>query len=83
MEGEGRRTEAASSAASAAKRGALSFYVSLEEGWQYVKAFFTFQVKKLTAKSEKEASEADIQQARMQVEATDEAERKRYELNKT
>ncbi|KAG0453118.1 hypothetical protein HPP92_025782 [Vanilla planifolia] len=64
------------------KKEALSLTASLKEGLLYVKAFFTGQVKKLTARNEKEASEAGLQEARMQVEATDEAERRRNELHK-
>ncbi|KAG0454176.1 hypothetical protein HPP92_025480 [Vanilla planifolia] len=48
------------------KREALSLTATLKEGLLYVKAFFTAQVKKLTARNEKEASEAGLQEARMQ-----------------
>jgi hypothetical protein len=38
------------------------------------------QVKKVKARNEKEASEADMQTAKAQVEATDEAEAKKKQL---
>lgn len=38
------------------------------------------QVRKVTARSEEEAAEADMRAAKMQVEATDEAEAKKKQL---
>lgn len=38
------------------------------------------QAKKLTARNEKEASEADLQAAKMQIDATNEAEETRKKL---
>ncbi|XP_020600220.1 uncharacterized protein LOC110039483 [Phalaenopsis equestris] len=64
------------------KKEALLFASSLKKGWQYVEAYFRGQAMSLTARTEKEASEAELQKAKMQVEATDEAERRRIELNK-
>ncbi|KAK8963819.1 hypothetical protein KSP40_PGU003416 [Platanthera guangdongensis] len=63
------------------KKEALSLSASLQEGWQYVKAYFTRQAKRMTAKNEKEASEADLEEAKTQVEATNEAERRKSQLN--
>ncbi|KAL8166115.1 hypothetical protein V2J09_007614 [Rumex salicifolius] len=57
------------------KKECLSTFVSLQEGFTYVKAFFVGQGKKLTAKNEDEAAAADLETSKMQVEATDAAER--------
>ncbi|KAH1095153.1 hypothetical protein AAZX31_14G169100 [Glycine max] len=43
----------------------LSFAASLQEGFQYVKAFFVGQVKTITARNEKEASEAELEATKM------------------
>ncbi|KAG1359624.1 hypothetical protein COCNU_08G010700 [Cocos nucifera] len=75
---EGREGE--SSWMSKMKKGGISFVTSLKEGWRHAKATLIGQVKKLTAKNEKEASEADLQAAKMQVEATDEAENQKKQL---
>ncbi|KAB2628730.1 hypothetical protein D8674_033525 [Pyrus ussuriensis x Pyrus communis] len=56
------------------KNDCLSFVVSLQEGFRYVKACFVGQAKKLTARNEQEATEAELQTAKMQVEAADAAE---------
>ncbi|KAM1014301.1 hypothetical protein TB2_044125 [Malus domestica] len=56
------------------KNDCLSFTVSLQEGFRYVKACFVGQAKKLTARNEKEATEAELQTAKMQVDAVDAAE---------
>ncbi|KAI0510033.1 hypothetical protein KFK09_010633 [Dendrobium nobile] len=64
------------------KKEALLVGSSLKKGWQYVLAYFTGQTMRLKARTEKEASEAELKKAKMQVEATDEAERRKNELNK-
>ncbi|MCL7050545.1 hypothetical protein MKW94_023330 [Papaver nudicaule] len=56
------------------RSGFLSFTASVQEGFEYVKAFFVGNTKKLLAKNEKESSEADLQTAKMQVDATNAAE---------
>ncbi|CAN6584244.1 unnamed protein product [Malus baccata var. baccata] len=56
------------------KNDCLSFTGSLQEGLRYVKACFVGQAKKLTARNEQEATEAELQTAKMQVEAADAAE---------
>ncbi|CAN6584239.1 unnamed protein product [Malus baccata var. baccata] len=56
------------------KNDCLSFTVLLQEGFRYVKACFVGQDKKLTAGNEQEATEAELQTAKMQVEAADAAE---------
>lgn len=43
--------------------------------------YVMMQVKKMTAKSEKEAAEADLQAAKMQVEAADAAEDSKNQLS--
>ncbi|GAV85398.1 hypothetical protein CFOL_v3_28835 [Cephalotus follicularis] len=63
------------------KKKCLSLTVSLQEGFRYVKAFFVGKAKKMTARNEKEASAADLETAKMQVEAADEAEDKKKKLN--
>ncbi|KAK9270343.1 hypothetical protein L1049_025922 [Liquidambar formosana] len=65
------------------KKDCISFGASLQEGFGYVRAFFVGQAKKLTARNEKEATKADLQAARMQVEATDAAEDTKNRLNKS
>ncbi|KAF8404743.1 hypothetical protein HHK36_009632 [Tetracentron sinense] len=66
------------------KKDCLSFTTSLQQGFRYFKAFLVGQAKKMTARNEEEASEADLQTAKMQVEATDAAEdtKKRLHLVK-
>ncbi|GMP80578.1 hypothetical protein CsSME_00035618 [Camellia sinensis var. sinensis] len=56
------------------KKGCLSFGVSLQEGFGFFKASLFGLTKKMTARNDKEATEADLQTAKMQVEATDAAE---------
>ncbi|CAL9112435.1 unnamed protein product [Musa textilis] len=64
------------------KKGLVSLTASLEEGLQDAKASVTGLVKKATAKNEQEASEADLQTAKMQVEAADAAENKKKQRQK-
>ncbi|XP_021903577.1 stress response protein NST1 isoform X2 [Carica papaya] len=66
--------ETTSSVMSRVKKGCLSLSVSLQEGFRDFKAFFIGQAKKLTARNEKEATEADLATAKMEVEAADDAE---------
>lgn len=63
------------------KKGALDAATTIRLIAQYTTIFITSQVKKLGAKDEKEMMEADLQEERMQVDATDaaEAERKKHE----
>ncbi|RZS23653.1 hypothetical protein BHM03_00056617 [Ensete ventricosum] len=61
-------------------KGLVSLAASLEEGLQDAKASVTGLVKKATAKTEQEASEADLRTAKMQVEAADAAEKKKKQL---
>ncbi|KAF8404745.1 hypothetical protein HHK36_009634 [Tetracentron sinense] len=57
------------------KKDCLSFTTSFQQGFRYFKAFLVGRrAKKMTARNEEEASEADLQTAKMQVEATDAAE---------
>ncbi|XP_042490899.1 uncharacterized protein LOC122070768 [Macadamia integrifolia] len=63
------------------KKGWIYFTTSLEEGFQTFKASLIGQVKKMSAKDEKEASEADLQTAKMQVEAADAAEETKKRLD--
>ncbi|KAL5705481.1 hypothetical protein ACHQM5_023779 [Ranunculus cassubicifolius] len=74
--------EEESSVLSSAKKGFLSFTTSVQEGFRHMKATIVGQAKKITARNEKEASEADLQTAKMQVDATNEAEetKKRLEM---
>ncbi|CAA2991241.1 uncharacterized protein LOC111386891 [Olea europaea var. sylvestris] len=62
------------SAMSRLKKRCLSCAVSVGEIFRYLKAIAVGQTKKMMAKTEKEATEADLQTAKMQVEAADEAE---------
>ncbi|XP_011098641.1 uncharacterized protein LOC105177259 [Sesamum indicum] len=62
------------SAAHYAKKRCLSLAASLGEGVGYLKASVVGLSKKLTAKTEKEATDADLQTAKMQVQAADHAE---------
>ncbi|XP_050378520.1 uncharacterized protein LOC126795815 [Argentina anserina] len=77
------RKQAEISGVSRMRRECLSFTVSLQQGFGYVKAFFVGQAKKLTARNEKEAAEADLLTAKMQAEATDAAEDTKNRLNKS
>ncbi|XP_057794191.1 uncharacterized protein LOC131010606 [Salvia miltiorrhiza] len=56
------------------KKGFVAFGASLEEGFGYVRAAVVGFTKKLTAKSEEDATAADMQAAKMQVAAADRAE---------
>ncbi|KAL3733042.1 hypothetical protein ACJRO7_022549 [Eucalyptus globulus] len=73
--GSGRRgtTPPSESAMSRAKE-CLSFAVSVQEGLRYVKALLLGQAKKMRARNEREATEADLRTAKMQVDAADAAE---------
>ncbi|KAJ4701492.1 hypothetical protein OWV82_024728 [Melia azedarach] len=64
------------------KKDCLFFATSLQEGFQYVKALFIGLAKKATARNEKEATEADLQTAKMQVEAADSAEETKKRIDK-
>ncbi|XP_038886259.1 uncharacterized protein LOC120076486 [Benincasa hispida] len=68
----GRKQEA--SVMDGVKKGWRFFCASSQETLRYVKAFFVGWGKKMTAKSEKEAAEADLKTAKMQVQATEAAE---------
>ncbi|VVB01056.1 unnamed protein product [Arabis nemorensis] len=65
------------------KTSCLSMVVTFQEGFSYVKAFFVGQIKKLTAKNEKEATDAQLTETKMQVEATDEAENAKKRLHQS
>ncbi|BAT81686.1 hypothetical protein VIGAN_03147600 [Vigna angularis var. angularis] len=56
------------------RRSCLSFAASVQEGFRYVKAFFVGQVKTITARNEQEASEAELEATKKQVDATDAAQ---------
>ncbi|KAL1540226.1 hypothetical protein AAHA92_24608 [Salvia divinorum] len=56
------------------KKGLVGFGASLGEGFGYAKAAVVGFTKKLTAKSEEDATAADLQTAKMQVAAADHAE---------
>ncbi|XVF39674.1 hypothetical protein PTKIN_Ptkin01aG0052200 [Pterospermum kingtungense] len=62
------------SARSQIKKHILAFGVSLQEGFGYVKAIIVGQAKKLKARNEQEATAAELQSQKMQVEAVNEAE---------
>ncbi|KAL3514295.1 hypothetical protein ACH5RR_027012 [Cinchona calisaya] len=78
-----KRREGSSSGAYNIKRECLSFTTSLQEGFRYIKAIFVGQAKKITAKNEKEATEADLLASKMQVDAADEAENTKKKLDKS
>ncbi|KAG7574094.1 hypothetical protein ISN44_As09g023130 [Arabidopsis suecica] len=65
------------------KTNCLSVAVSCQEGFSYVKAFFVGQTKRLTAKNEKEATDAHLTETKMQVDATDEAENAKKRLHQS
>ncbi|RDX74412.1 hypothetical protein CR513_45847, partial [Mucuna pruriens] len=65
------------------RKSCISFAASLQEGFRYVKAFFVGQVKTITARNEKEASAAELEANKMQVEAADAAEDIKNRLNKS
>ncbi|XP_015579770.1 uncharacterized protein LOC107261903 [Ricinus communis] len=68
---------------SSVKKECLAFAVSLQESFQYIKAKFVGQAKKITARDEKEATAADLQVAKMEVEAADQAEYIKKKLDKS
>ncbi|CAN6177320.1 unnamed protein product [Urochloa humidicola] len=78
-DGGGRKESAAPAAK--AQREAAAAGVSVQEWLQHVKASFLGLIRKVTAKSEQEAAEADMRAARAQVEATDEAEARKQQLS--
>ncbi|KAG9155110.1 hypothetical protein Leryth_011082 [Lithospermum erythrorhizon] len=71
-----------STPASRMKIGCISAATSFQETFRYVKALLIGQVKKLSAKNEEEATEADLLTAKMQVEAADAAENTKKQLHK-
>ncbi|XP_050234942.1 uncharacterized protein LOC126683149 [Mercurialis annua] len=62
------------SAMSRVKKECLSFAVSVQESFRYIKAKLVGQAKKITARNEKEVAAADLQASKMEVQAADEAE---------
>ncbi|KAI4308658.1 hypothetical protein L6164_031713 [Bauhinia variegata] len=78
-----RKHKTSSSWLSRLKKNCLTFAVSCRESFSYVKAFFIGQAKKIRAKNEKEATAADLDTAKMQVEAADAAEKTKNRLNKS
>ncbi|KAK7321282.1 hypothetical protein VNO77_31769 [Canavalia gladiata] len=71
------------SLASRLRKSCLSFAASIQETFRYVKAFFVGQAKIITARNEKEASAAELEATKMQVEAADAAEDIKNGLNKS
>ncbi|XP_058221979.1 uncharacterized protein LOC131331985 [Rhododendron vialii] len=71
------------SAVSPVTRGFASFAASLQEGFGNFKALVVGQAKKMSARNEKESSEADLRTAKMQVEAADAAEDTKKRLEKS
>ncbi|XP_027333744.1 uncharacterized protein LOC113848435 [Abrus precatorius] len=65
------------------KKSCLSLAASIQESFRYVKAFFVGQAKTITARNEKEASVAELEATKMQVEAADAAEDIKNRLNKS
>ncbi|KAM7514481.1 hypothetical protein LguiA_004064 [Lonicera macranthoides] len=65
------------------KEDCLSFAVSVQQGFRYFKAILVGQAKKMRAKNEKEATEADLIAEKMQVDAADAAERTKNQLHKS
>lgn len=55
------------------KKGFVGFGASVEEGFEQAKASVVGFAKKLTAKTEEDATAADMQTAKMQVAAADRA----------
>ncbi|KAJ0973596.1 hypothetical protein J5N97_015561 [Dioscorea zingiberensis] len=55
------------------KKEGISFMASAKEAWLNIKATILGQIKKAKAKNEQEASEADLQTAKMQINAADPA----------
>ncbi|OIT00337.1 PREDICTED: uncharacterized protein LOC109230434 [Nicotiana attenuata] len=62
-------------------KGFLYFTTSLQQCCRYIKAFFVGQGKKMTARSEEEATQADMLKAKMEVEAADAAENTKKRLD--
>ncbi|GLU16057.1 hypothetical protein SLE2022_325070 [Rubroshorea leprosula] len=62
------------------KTNFLAFLVSLKERFRYVKAALLGLMMKVKAKNEREATGADLNSEKMQVEAADEDEKKKNEL---
>ncbi|KAF2299819.1 hypothetical protein P3X46_021200 [Hevea brasiliensis] len=65
------------------KKECLSFTVSLQECFRSIKATLVGQAKKITARNEKEATAADLQASKTQIEAADEAENIKKRLDKS
>ncbi|KAL6317328.1 hypothetical protein AAG906_030081 [Vitis piasezkii] len=78
-----KRSEQQTSVTSRVKRDCISFFVSLQEGFRYFKALLVGQGKKMTARNEKEATQADLLTEKMQVEAADAAEDTKKNLHKS
>ncbi|KAI3867612.1 hypothetical protein MKW98_005989 [Papaver atlanticum] len=64
------------------RNGFVSFKASVKKGFEYVKAFLVGNTMKLMARNEKELSEADLQIAKMQVDATNAAENTKKRISK-
>ncbi|OAY81112.1 hypothetical protein ACMD2_06761 [Ananas comosus] len=77
---EGNGGDSGESFASKMKKEGTAFGTSIWEGWQQTKATIIAQVKKMRARNEKEASDADLQASKIQVEAADEAENKKKQI---
>ncbi|WCJ35668.1 hypothetical protein M5689_016912 [Euphorbia peplus] len=67
----------------AVEKECLSFLVSVQESFQYIKAKFVGLGKKVTARSEEEAMAADLQASKIEVQAADEAERAKSTIFKS
>ncbi|KAK1300853.1 hypothetical protein QJS10_CPB13g00277 [Acorus calamus] len=63
------------------KKGGVYCTSSIIESFQYIKATIVGQVRKVRARDEKEATEAELTTAKMQVEAADAAEDRKHHLN--
>ncbi|WOH02723.1 hypothetical protein DCAR_0522112 [Daucus carota subsp. sativus] len=63
------------------KRAWVNMSATLQEHFRYFKASLYGLGKKVTARSEKEAAEADLQAAKMQVEAADAAEESKNKIS--
>ncbi|GFS44096.1 hypothetical protein Acr_00g0088390 [Actinidia rufa] len=79
----GNRRQREQSVAASMKKNCLSFAASVQESFRSLKATLVGQAKKVTARNEKEATEAYLQTAKMQVEAADDAEETKKSLNKS
>ncbi|OMO50818.1 hypothetical protein CCACVL1_30235 [Corchorus capsularis] len=62
------------------KKEILVFGVSLRKGYRYVKAYFVGLVRRLRARTEEEATAAELLKQKMQVDASDEAERAKEKI---